>query len=241
MAIGEPPERPVTVQVPKPFCPKTLMNQDCTVCHTVPSWKLKEAPTDEGLIYPIGVKIYNYGKSDAYGYYELGEIDYSNSIQIKNFFDYLRKHQIKKASIEILSGGGSLFIGWRIKALIDEWIAEGNICETRVRGIAASAAFIVFCAGSKGHRIANSTAELMMHELRTWQGGFFFIKETTPASAEEEAKVFKHLQDTISRWLATRGKLPKQELDERLKWKEFWMTGRQAKDEYGFADIVIGE
>ena len=227
---------------PESICPTTLMKEDCTKCHTMSGGKfvLKETPPDAHLDYPTGVKIVNYGKPDAYGTYTLGEVDYSASNQIDALFQYLKDRDIKVAKIEILSGGGNLLLGWRIKGLMDEWTEAGNIVETRVRGVAASAAFFIFAAGTKGHRIVNSTAELMAHEVRSWQGGMFFIKEITPSGAEEEAKVYKHLQDTISTWLATRGNLSKEKLDSMMKFKEFWMTGKQAK-EYGFADVVIGE
>jgi ATP-dependent protease ClpP protease subunit len=227
---------------PESICPKTLMKESCMSCHVMSDgkWILKETKSDAHLDYPTGTRIVNYGQPDAYGYFELGSVDYSCSDNIKRFFDYLREKKINKAIIEIISGGGDLFVGWRIKSFMDEWKAEGNIVETRVRAIAASAAFIIFLAGSDGHRIANATSELMMHEVRSWKGGFFYFEQVTPSSAEEEAKVYKHFQDTISSWIATRGNIPKKELDDMLKFKEFWMTGKQAK-EHGFADMVIGE
>lgn len=228
------------------ICPKTLINNNCLGCHVLKTvdgkitFGLREINSDAHLDYPEGTKIINYGTPAAYGYYQLGEVDYIASVHLMKFFTYLKKHNIKKAQIEILSGGGNLLIGWRIKSMLDEWNADGNIVETKVRGLAASAAFLIFISGTKGHRIANATSELMMHELRTWQGGFLFIKEVTPASAEEEAKVYKHLQDTIAEYIASRGKIPKAELCDMMKFREFWMNGRQAK-EHGFVDVLIGE
>jgi len=242
MAFAQMLDKAMEEKKPESLCPKTLMKEDCMRCHVMSSgkWVLKETRADAHLDYPTGTRIINYGQPDAYGYFELGEVDYSSSDNIKRFFEYLGEKKIKKATIEIISGGGNLFHGWRIKGFMDEWKAQGNIVETKVRALAASAAFLVFLAGSDGHRVANSTSELMMHEVASWKGGFLFFEKVTPASAEEEAKVFKHFQDTISTWIASRGKIPKEDLDNKLKWREFWMTGKQAK-EYGFADVVIGE
>jgi len=242
IAFAEAPDKTTEEKKPESLCPKTLMKESCMTCHVMSGgkWTLKETRPDAYLDYPPGTRIINYGQPDAYGYFELREVDYSSSDNIKRFFDYLGEKKIKNATIEIISGGGNLFHGWRIKSFMDEWKAQGNIIETRVRALAASAAFLVFLAGSNGHRIANSTSELMMHEVASWKGGFLFFEKVTPASAEEEARVFKHFQDTISTWIAMRGNISKTELDSMLKFKEFWMTGKQAK-EHGFADVVIGD
>lgn len=227
----------------KSICPKTLMENSCTQCHVMSNgkWMLKETKPDAHLDPPSGTQIKNFGTTDAYGYMEVGEIDYEMTERIKNHFDYLRKHNIKKSQMEILSGGGHLLLGWRAKAFMDEWKLEGGIVETRVRALAASAAFLIFLAGSDGYRVANATAELMMHELKSIEGGFLFIKQSTPSSMEEEAKTLRHMQTTINDWIAKRGKMDKKKITECLQFKELWMTGKQAKDEYGFVDVVIGE
>lgn len=242
MAFAEMPDKATEEKKQESICPKTLMKEDCMKCHVISAgkWVLRETEPDAHLNYPAGAKIINYGTDRAYGYFELGEVDYTCSEKVKDFFNLLRKQKINKVVMEIISGGGNLFLGWRIKSFMDEWKEEGKIVETRVRALAASAAFLVFLAGSNGYRVANATSELMMHEVRSWKGGFLYFETVTPASAEEEAKVFKHFQDTISTWIATRGNIPKTELDSMLKFKEFWMTGKQAK-EHGFADVVIGE
>ena len=227
---------------PKSICPTSLMKESCFTCHVVSNGKfvLKETKIDAHLDYPNGTKIINFGTPDAYGYFEMGQVDYSTSEQAKNFFNYLRRHKIDRAVMEIVSGGGDLLLGWRIKAFMDEWKAEGKTVETRVRCLAASAAFIVFLAGSDGHRVANATSELMMHELKLTEGGMFWFKETTPSSAEEQAKTLRHLQTTVNDWVARRSNLTKEKVQQMLQWKEFWVNGRQAK-EYGLADIVIGD
>ena len=42
----------------------------------------------------------------------------------------------------------------------------------------------------------------------------------------------------LNDYLATRGKLTKQEIDAKIARKEFWMSGKEAV-EFGFADEFI--
>ena len=50
--------------------------------------------------------------------------------------------------------------------------------------------------------------------------------------------MLRHLQDIRNDYLATRGKLTKQEIDAKIARKEFWMSGKEAV-EFGFADEFI--
>lgn len=223
-------------KTPKSICPKTQMSADCLSCHTVPDFKLKECKPDAHLDYPDGVKIRN-----EMGYFTITEIRNETSDKVRDFFEYLKLHKIKHAILDIHSPGGSLFGAWRIKGLINEFQDAGGIVETRVRGFAASAGSIIFIAGSKGHRVANPQAEFMFHELGIFKGGIFYIEMVTPSSAEDEAKTLRHLQETITSWLATRGKMSKADLDEKVRKKEFWFSGKEARD-FGFVDrLVIGD
>ena len=72
----------------------------------------------------------------------------------------------------------------------------------------------------------------MWHELLSFE---MFGKVSTPSDKEEEARVLRFLQDTRNEWLSQHCKLTKKELDEKIRKREFWMTGEQAI-EYGFAD-----
>lgn len=217
-------------------CPKTKMSDRCLDCHVIPDFRLKEIRPDAHLDYPTGVIILNYGQPKAQGYFELTDISNQSANQIKNYFRYLERHKINYAVIELFSPGGNLFAGWKIKGLIDEWKTSGRICETVTHGIAASAGAIVFAAGSEGYRKMNTRAELMFHELTS----FKLIDISTPSDKEDEARILRHLQDTITSWLAKRAKLSKEELDTRMKKKEFWINGIEAK-EIGFADKLIGD
>ena len=238
MAFGDVGEREKAEEKkPESICPHTLFKDSCLNCHVMSGGKfrLKDTPLDAHEAYPAGFKLMNYGQPNQYGYYEVGDIDYATSNKIKEIFEFCRNRNIKRVVFEILSGGGNVFLGWRIKSMMDEFKADGFAIETKCTGIAASAAFLVFLNGSV--RVANATSEMMMHELRSFKGGFLYFEEVTPSGAEEEAKVYKHLQGTITNWIASKGNIPVEKLEQMLKFKEFWMTGKEAK-EYGFADVV---
>jgi len=238
MAFAGMDEKVTEEKKPKSLCPITKIDNGCLGCHTVSGGKfvLKESATDAHLTYPQGVKILNFGEPTAKGYFLLGDIDENAADNIQSYFRYLEKHKVLYAIVDIQSPGGSLFSGWRIKHLIDEWESKKGICETRVHGIAASAAAIIFCAGTKGHRVAGARAELMFHELFT----FKFMSIETPSDQEDQSRILRHLQDSISEWLAKRGKMSKADLDAKMRKKELWVNGIEAM-EMGFADVVIGE
>jgi len=214
------------------YCPKTLINDmnKCLYCHTTPSFKLKEATPDETRVYPnIFTKIIPEG-ANAVGYFLLGEID---SRPVKEYFDYLTSHNIDKAIVEIHSPGGSLLDAWRIVGIMQAWerAKPNRIIETRCYGFAASAGFLTFVSGTMGHRFVSETAEMMWHEL--WS--FSLFKLETPSDSEESARVLRHLQDTANIWIASRGNLTKEEMDAKIKKREYWIRGSEAI-QLGFAD-----
>ena len=216
-------------------CPKTTMTSDCLKCHIASSFKLKETPPDAHLSYPgKGMKIQGWA-ARLKGFYLLKEIDADG---VKDFFDYLDQHKIKEAVVEIHSPGGSLFDAQRIVNLFDQWRAKGGSIETQCLGLAASAGFYIFVSGDKGKRFVSRHADLMWHEIRTIEG--WGLRLATPATKEDEARVFRHLQNTRNEYLATRGKLSKEKLDEMIKYKDWWLSGKQVLDA-GFADGYLGE
>lgn len=218
----------------KPFeCPKThISNQDkCFNCHVTPSFAIKECRETATYDFPniaTSIKTVN-GK--PVGVFFLTDIA---DEQLRDSANYFYHHKVENVLIDIHSPGGSLFDAWRIKGIIDEMIGNGIRVETRVYGMAFSAGFLIFCAGQD--RVATETAELMWHELIT--GEMFAIK--TPADKEDEAKILRHLQDTANNWMVTRSKVGKDELDAKIRKKEFWISGKEAFN-MGFATKLIGK
>jgi len=228
---------------PGSVCPNTVMIKDCMICHAMSQGKfvLRETTPDAHLNYPSGFKFLNYPETPI-GYMNIGDIDESLSKKMEQIIEYLNRHKVNVLILDIQSHGGNIFDAWKIKGLLNEFQENGGIVETRLRGMALSAGFILFCAGSVGHRYANPQAEMMIHEIGLFKGGLFYIEKVTPSSAEEEARILNHLQKTICDWLATRGKMTAQEIIAKVKQKEFWISGQEAHDTFGFVDhLVVGK
>lgn len=217
----------------RPFeCPKSHMSdQDkCFACHYAPTFGLRECKVNAGYEFPNPVTSFKYEDGKLVGYFFLKDIAEG---WIREAADYFYYHKVGKVIVDIHSPGGSLFDAWRIKGIIDEMIGRGIRIETRVYGSAFSAGFLIFCAGQD--RVATDTAELMWHELIT--GEMFAIK--TPSDKEDESKILRHLQNTANSWIAAKSKVSKDELDDKVRKKEFWISGKEAFD-MGFATKLIG-
>jgi len=211
-------EKPV-----KARCPITTMQTDCLKCHVIGDFRVIETKADAHLIYPTkSMQII-----DGEGYFLLTNI---NDVDIKDYFDYLHRHGIKKAVIEIHSPGGALFDAQRIVGIIRYWQARGVIVETHLMGSAFSAGFYIFTAGDK--RLVDEYSDLMWHEIQISSWGF---NVTTPSDSEEKVRIYRHIQDIRNNYLATRSKLTLKEINEMVARKELWISGKQAV-EYGFAD-----
>ena len=223
----------------KPFeCPKThITNQDkCFSCHVPPSFEIREINIHALYDYPYRTKIYTNKGGQRYGFYSLkDDIDHSvTGFQLEEFFNYIARHGLTEAVVDIQSFGGSVFEGWRCKSVIEDFQTRGINVTTKVHSIAASAATLIFLAAD--NRIISPTAELMFHELWT----FDFLKISSPSDKEDEARILRHIQDGITNFVASRGTLSKKEIDEKIRKKEFWVNGSEAM-EYGFATKLIGK
>jgi len=228
-------------------CPITKLTEEsrCLTCHIAPSWKVKEADPLDLLNIPSDLKIINakWGEdgrpdlSESYGYYQLKDVNTNLAKTMENILQFLEKYKVQKLIIEVDSWGGGLFSAWRIVGLLNKYKNKGNIIETYTYGKAVSAGFILFISGNIGHRYVSPNAELMWHEVR---GGSWF-KITTPSSAKDEAAFYKHLQDNLNKYIASRSKLTVEEIHKEIEFdREMWMTGQEAFN-YGVADELIQE
>jgi len=230
-ASGPPEPRPPAVinndppQLEKNNCPKTRMSMNCTSCHTVPDFKLKETNPENKYEYPLGgIRILG----DT-AYYVIENI---HANQVQTFFDYVAWHkEVKTIVLDIFSPGGSLFHGYKIVGMMQDMKARGYIIETRCYGFGASAGFLIFTSGSKGHRFISRIAQGMWHEIITFE----MFKVSGPSDKEDEARVLRHLQDGANEWLSSVSNLTKAEIDLLIRKQEFWMNGAQAV-KFGFAD-----
>ena len=212
-------------KIEKNNCPVTRMSRNCTDCHTVPDFKLKETPPDNKYVYPLNeIKIVG---DRAYFI-----IDTVSSERVQTFFRYVLWHpEVKTVVLEIFSPGGAMFHGYKIVGMMQEMKSKGYIVETKCYGFGVSAGFLIFTSGTKGHRFISRIAEGMWHELITFE----MFKVSGPSDKEDEAIVLRHLQDGANAWLASVSNLTKEDLDAKIRKQEFWMNGEQAI-EYGFAD-----
>ena len=220
------PEEKEKINKQKSICPKTLINnQDkCFTCHIIPDWGIKEADPERYFKYPnsnmkiqSGVAIYKFIAPNAQ--------------EFKEMLTYLNRHNINYLIMEISSSGGNMFDAWQMISLMDEW--KGTI-RTECRDFAASAACLIFMNGTPGFRLISKTAVIMWHEL----GYLKMLEWVTPSSSEDEANLNRMLQDIQHDYMAKKCKLTKEELNVRVKRKEFWLTPNQAI-EFGFADGFI--
>lgn len=220
-----------------PQCPYTLIQQHesdintCQKCHVGTHWKIKEERPDIQMDYPYGGNTKIVGEMCDYKIQ--GAIDLSAMDKLTKLFVYLAWHpEVKKVNIGILSGGGDLFVAWQMVTIIESHKAKYKIT-TKIPGFAASAAFMLFCAGDI--RLVYKHAILMWHEM--WS--FKMFSFDTVSSSEEKARVFRKLQDNVHSYLVARSILTKEQLDEYVKGvKDYWMTGTEALD-VGFATGLI--
>ena len=136
--------------------------------------------------------------------------------------------------VDLYSFGGSLFDAMGIISLFNIVQNEGKIVEMRAHSIIASAGLLVMLSGSPGHRFIDKYAIVMFHEI--WSLKFLAIE--TPSSKEEEAVIFRKIQDNVNSYIVAKSKISKEELNTRIRSKEFWLTSAEAI-QYGFADGVI--
>ena len=214
----------------KVHCPKTLVTDQgqCSRCHVSPSWEIKETNPEAVYDYPLlDMKIL-----DGKAYLYLTDIDYG---AVRTFFDYVSWHPtIKHVVVDIFSPGGGMMSAWDIIGCMEYWKGKGYIVETRCRGMAASAGFMIFVAGTKGYRFVSPHALLMWHEIISIK----FVDVSTPSDKEEEARILRCFQNNAHDYFAEKGNLTKEELNQLVHKKQFWFTGREAI-KYGYADGLL--
>jgi len=226
MAIGVPGFAAEKIH-PESICPKTKISQQsqCLTCHTWPSFKLKQNDSREGLIYPNWITFTPQNKPIGYLL-----IEHVSSDTVNSFYEYIDNMAIKNATVEIFSPGGSMMQAWRIIAIMEQY--KHIHTTTIVRGFAASAGLIIFCAGEQ--RLVHPRALLMWHEISQ----FKMFDVSSPSDKEDEARVLRLFQSNLNDWLSKKSKLTKEEIDQKIRKREFWFTGKQAV-EFGFATGYI--
>lgn len=164
-------------------------------------------------------------------YFSVSRIDFERYRSV--FLGYERFYW-KRAVIDLVTGGGSLFDAMGMVSLLQEQQRKGKIIEIRGRGIIASAGLLILITGTPDYRFLDKNAIVMFHEM--WSFKFFAIE--TPSDKEDEAAIFRKIQDKINDYVTSHSKISKEELNSKIKKKEFWMLAEEAL-QYGFADTLF--
>lgn len=160
------------------------------------------------------------GKSKINIHDEIGTF----GVSAKDFINDVNALDADEVVVSIHSPGGSLFDGL---AMYNALKASGKTIETRVEGIAASAASIVFLAGSS--RVMPKDTFLMIHN--PWSGAM--------GDAEEMRSVadsLEQFQQAIINIYARETNLPEDEVRTMMA-AETWLDSKDAVD-MGFATSV---
>lgn len=213
-------------------CPETKVHGkllDCLHCHMAPDWKVERVDPLREYDLAGGDPLIREGQ--VVGYYRIDSPS-SDHHGLNTFFEKAKDYpDIKRIIIEIHSPGGSVFNAWRIVNTIEMWKDRFEI-ETQLRGLAASAGFLMLQAGEK--RVVSPYAELMWHEIRS----FVMFDSKTPAKLKDEAEEYGHLQRTANLYVLRRAEITEDEINEMINKKNQWLNGRQAY-KLGFADELL--
>lgn len=133
-------------------------------------------------------------------------------------------------SIYINSEGGVTYAG---KAMYDTIKHVKNEVITINVGLAASAAALLLCAGSKGKRYALPHSKSMIHQTRIMGGGI----EGTATDIEIHAQEMIKSKQTYARILAQNTGQKYEKVLEDIE-RDMWMSGEEAK-EYGLIDQIM--
>lgn len=148
-------------------------------------------------------------------------------VQAKDFVSQLNSVQASEIEVEINSPGGDTFAG---VTMYNALRASGKQVTTKVMGVAASAASLVFMAGDK--RVMPANTMLMIHDPWTITAG-------NAAELRETADMLDKVGGSVRATYAARSGLDDAKLTEMLS-KDTWLTADEAK-EHGFATDVVEE
>ena len=129
--------------------------------------------------------------------------------------------------LHIHSPGGSVFSGLSI---VDTMLASKTPIHTYIDGSAASAATLIACCGSKGHRYVGKSSFMLVHQPHIeWMGKLDDFRD--------EIQNQKELYEKIVDVYVKRTKFKKKELEDLLK-HELWLNAETCVEK-GLADKIL--
>lgn len=148
-------------------------------------------------------------------------------VQAKDFVSQLNAVESSDIDVEINSPGGDTFAG---VTMYNALRASGKNVTTKVMGVAASAASLVFMAGDK--RIMPANTMLMIHDPWTITAG-------NASELRDTADMLDKVGGSVRATYAARSGLDDATLTEMLS-KDTWLTADEALAN-GFATEVVAE
>lgn len=148
-------------------------------------------------------------------------------VQAKDFVAQLGNVQSKDIHVEISSPGGDVAAAL---TMYNALRASGKTVTTKVMGVAASAASLIFMAGDK--RVMPKNTQLMIHNPWTFAAG-------NADELEETAATLRKIGASLKATYAARSGMDDAELDAMLA-KDTWINADEAVT-MGFATEVIEE
>lgn len=154
----------------------------------------------------------------------------SNVDWIVKKLEYLSELSKEPVKIILNSVGGDVFAGFLLYDTIINVRNKGVKVIIEVRGLAAStAAMIVLQAASE--RVATQHTRFLLHEVAT-----IAIGKTT--EVEEQAEELKKVNDMLRDILAEKTGKTKEEIENAIRKKDFWLSAEEAK-KFGLIDKII--
>ena len=128
--------------------------------------------------------------------------------------------------IYINSPGGELYSSFGLYDVIQKLIEQGYIIQTKVIGLAASAAAFILLSGSKGHRSATPHSRIMIHQPSS---GTYGTVTDMKIDLEESLAMKEEFINTINKHCG-------QDLSDLME-RDKWLSPTAAK-ELGLIDII---
>lgn len=148
-------------------------------------------------------------------------------VQAKDFRSQLDAVEGDELVVEINSPGGDVFAGLGMYNMLRSFAASGKKVTTRVTGVAASIASVIFLAGDD--REMPSNAMVMIHGVASGAWG-------TVDEIEERVAAMKKVQASMRSVYVNRLGIDEARADE-LTAKDNWFSAQEAKDE-GIATVL---
>lgn len=138
------------------------------------------------------------------------------------------ENAIDTLTVEIHTGGGSVFDGYRLFNSMQELRTRGVSVTARINTLAASMGSVIAMAADKVEIAANG--RMMIHEASTAMAG-------DAEKMRQTANLLEGISDEIAAIYATKTGKTQKEMRDLMKG-ETWMTAKQAV-EMGFADEIF--